>query len=457
MAWSNKSARTGMSVEKSHSLSFSVRIEDRLHTNIVQDGDECWLTVRPVNFVVGFNDDDIVVGTPSVLGNGIKAVGELIGEDEDTLFNFEIQAAALNLDAELEYWYDITYLRNGYSMSICAGEFEVAANVTNRGAGNSFDGIGDVFQIVSTIDGRNLLTVTSTLPMPSEGPPGNGSYVIAQALSEVVGNTVTIPIASINVPGDRAPQVGDVLFSSITRGVLATIQSISWVGTPSAVVLTRQNYGLQTLKALLDTVLKIVPTGGGPNIETIDYTWSIPKTNVPLPVGYEYRIGDMVFSHSAVSGYAVTKKMLISLIEGTTTTHLNVRTKVVFPMFLDTNDIEDLLESKADSSIQVNGKPLTANVTLNEDDIAAGPTMGKFTLAEKGKLNDLPSVATLTTLLGGKAASAHTHNMVDVNGLGAALDNKVDSTAIDEIWVGTQAQYDAIAVKNARVQYLIKA
>ena len=46
MSWSNTSARTKFSVEKSHSLSFSVRVEDRLHVNVLNEADECWLTVR---------------------------------------------------------------------------------------------------------------------------------------------------------------------------------------------------------------------------------------------------------------------------------------------------------------------------------------------------------------------------------------------------------------------------
>ena len=39
MAWSNKSDRDRLSVEKSHSLSLSIRVEDRLHRDFIQPDD----------------------------------------------------------------------------------------------------------------------------------------------------------------------------------------------------------------------------------------------------------------------------------------------------------------------------------------------------------------------------------------------------------------------------------
>ena len=56
MAWSNKSDRDRLSVEKSHSLSLSIRVEDRLHRDIILAGDMLWFTVRPDNYMVGAND-----------------------------------------------------------------------------------------------------------------------------------------------------------------------------------------------------------------------------------------------------------------------------------------------------------------------------------------------------------------------------------------------------------------
>ena len=69
MAWSNTSARTKFSVEKSHSLSFSVRVEDRLHVNVLNEADECWLTVRPGSFKLGQDDNDLDSGTTAPSGS----------------------------------------------------------------------------------------------------------------------------------------------------------------------------------------------------------------------------------------------------------------------------------------------------------------------------------------------------------------------------------------------------
>lgn len=455
MAWSNTATRTRFMVEKSHSLSFAVRVEDRLHENIIQSTDKCWFTVRPTEYEIGVDDTDITVGTATVPGDGISAVGVIVGTGDTTAFQFTIDAAELNLDPELDYWYDITYVRDGYSLSVAAGEFLVEPNVTNRGAKEVAVTNGNVFEVSASVHGKNILYVTSSMPMPRDGAPGNGSYVIARSLPGAVGSGVTVPLSEISAPQGRSVQVGDVIFSSITRGVLATIQSISTTGTPSAYLVTRQVYGQETLKALLDTELHIVPTSGT-TIETIDQAWTVSKASVPLPPGYEYRVGDMVFSHSAISGYAVTKKMLISLIEGQTTTNLNVRTKVVFPMFLDTQDIEDLLNDRVPVERTVNSKALDSNIVLTEDDIPAGTTNAKFSAAQSTKLNALPTKAQYDTAMAGKAATTHTHPTSSVDGLDTALAGKVGSTDISEIKVLTQAAYDALATKLSTVLYVIK-
>ena len=456
MVWSNKATRAKFTVEKSHSLSFAVRVEDRLHRSIIEDTDTAFFTVRPASYLVGFDDTDLTNGTSAIEGNGIRVDAEHSGEDELRVLRFDIQAAMLNLDPELDWWYDITYVRDNYSLSLAAGEFEVAANVTNRTATNIFAGSGDVFNMVAQVDGQNLITVTSSMPMPPAGDPGNGAYVVARALPGAVGSTIQIPISGIIAPGGRTVQVGDVLFSSVTRGVLASVNAISITGTPTATVMIRQIYGQETLKALLDTTMHVVAPGGGANIETIDFAWSCPKAQVPLPSGYEYRVGDMLFSHSAVASYALTKKMLISIVEGQTSTHLNVRTKVVFPMFLDAQDIEDILDSKVPMERTVNGLALSSNITLTEDHVAEGSTNKKYTTADKSKLDGLPTGATLNSNLAGKAAATHTHSIADVATLQSTLDGKVASTTVGTLWTGTQAQYDAISPKNNRTIYMIQ-
>ena len=166
MAWSNKAARAKFTVEKSHSLSFAVRVEDRLHRSIIQAADAAYFTVRPVKYLVGFNDTDLTVGTSTTRGNGIRVDAVKRGTGEKQVFQFDVQAAMLNLDPELDWYYDITYVRNEYSISLAAGEFEIAENVTNRAAGDIFTGSSDVFNMIATVDGKNLLTVTSSMPMP---------------------------------------------------------------------------------------------------------------------------------------------------------------------------------------------------------------------------------------------------------------------------------------------------
>ena len=367
-----------------------------------------------------------------------------------------MQAAALNLDPSLDYWYGITYIREGYSLTVATGEFEVMANPTNKGAQSSYTGTGIVFQAVATLDGKNLLTVGSSMPMPAAGAPGTGAYTIAKALAPTVGNSVTHPLTDIAAPGGRAVQVGDVIFSSVTPGTLATVQSLGYSGTPSATLLTRQVFGSDALKALLDVTLRI-PAGGGANLETPGFLWTVPKADVPLPTNYVHNVGDMLFSHSAASGLTANKKLIISLVEVVGSTTLSVRTKIVFPIFLEEIDVEHLVGAKVDKTTTVNGLALSTNISLTADDVAEGIAYKRLSAANATKLAGLPTVSELNTSLAGKANSSHTHTIANVSGLSVELDAKVASSTVDEIWTGTQAAYDAIASKNPATLYIIKA
>lgn len=53
------------------------------------------------------------------------------------------------------------------------------------------------------------------------------------------------------------------------------------------------------------------------------------------------------------------------------------------------------------------------------------------------------------------APLSHTHSISNVTGLQTALDGKPDSADVDTIDVLTQAEYDAIATKNARTLYVV--
>lgn len=455
MAWSNKSTRTKIVAEKSHTLSFAVRVEDRLHTNIIGDDDELWFTVRPDDYLVAVDDDDIIVGTDTTPGTGVRVSGVMLGTGEDRTFQVTVQAAALNLDPDEDFNYDITYVRDGFTLSLAAGVFTVANNVTNRGAGESYSGTAPTFRLVGTVDGKNILNVVSSMPMPAAGDPGTGSYVITRALSETVGANVTHELSLITAPGGRAVQVGDVVFSTVTSGVLATVQSISTAIPATATLTTRQVYGRHPLKALLDTTFRAVAIGGGVNIETIDHAWTINKSSVPLPTGYEYRVGDMVFSHSGISGAALTKKMLISLVEAVGTTTLDIRTKVVFPMFLDDSEIADLLDDMVPDTRTVNSFALSGDVVLTEDHIPTGTVNKKYTATEQAKVAALPSAAALTSSLAAKSNIGHTHTIAEVDTLAAELAARIQSSTVSNIWVGTPAQY-ALVSPVATTLYFIK-
>ena len=486
MSWSNTSARTKFSVEKSHSLSFSVRVEDRLHVNVLNEADECWLTVRPGSFKLGQDDNDLDSATtaPSSSGVGFKADGVFyemtptpeqegsmdsetleIMVRESRLFQFAIQASALDLDPELDWWYDITYVKDNYSMSIGAGEFEVTANPTNRGASlDPFGGVGDVFQLVSTINGRNLLNVTATLPMPQTGPPGTGTYYTTAALNEAVAGTATVQLASIVVVAGRTLQVGDILFSSSTKGVLSVVTNINWAAVPITVeATTLQVYGKDGLNALLDQTFRDTSVGqpfaafaASPPHQT--NTWQINKTDAPIPagVGLQYHAGDYVMHHAGVTDDAVSTVLVISLVTAVGATTLTVRPVVVFPLFLNSYQLQNMLESYAlsghthaiadttglggalDGKVpvarKVNGKALNADVTLTPDDFTSdGVNFKRYSAAEKMKLGALPEAAALTT----------------------SLEGKPDSADIDNIRVMTLAAYTALAVKDPRTQYLI--
>ena len=168
MVWSNAARRAKFTAEKSHSLSFAVRVEDRLHVNIIQPTDECWFTVRPVEFTTDFDDTDITLGTDTVLGNGIRASAVITGTGEATTLEFDIQAAEMNLDPDLDYWYDITYVRDNYSVSVAAGVFKVLANVTNRGASQTAYTTGHVFQVVASVEELRTINLTTSMPMPKK-------------------------------------------------------------------------------------------------------------------------------------------------------------------------------------------------------------------------------------------------------------------------------------------------
>ena len=443
MAWSNKSDRDRLSVEKSHSLSLSIRVEDRLHRDIILAGDKLWFTVRPENYKVGANDLDAEISVEAVR----------VTTEHGQLFRLHIQASELDLDPELEWFYDITYVREGYSLSLVSGEFEVAANPTNRGSGETFSGGGGVFGLVATVNDRTLMTVTRNLPTPDKGDTGKGSFLTSDALSEVVGTAVTVPAGTITTFG-RDVQAGDILFSTSTKGVMAVVEALQiTTGLVSVTARVVQVYGMETLKAILDTVPR------AETVTAIDHQWTVPKADAPLPPSYQYHAGDMVFSQAANPG-ALDKYMTISLVTAVNANDLSVTTKIVFPMFADLDTLQDMLDTKVAKTQTINGVALTGpNTTVGADTVPDGTNKVMMTPAERTKLAGIATGATKNqtdTYLRDRANHTGTQLISTVSGLQTALDARPVSDAIDNIWHGTQAMYDQIVTKNPRTLYFIK-
>ncbi len=483
MPFDNWAPRQTMRTEKSHSLSFSVRVEDRLHVNILDElADTCWFTVRPEAFKVGQDDTDLDAGNEPATGVGFRVDGifyerslsieeqaelspaeqELLTR-ESRLFLFEVQAAALDLDPEQEWFYDISYAKDGYSVSISSGALEVGANPSNGGAELDFTGTGDTYRVVSTLDGRNLINVSTTLPMPQDGPAGLSTYYTTDELSGVVGNSRNVLISTVVLPLGRTLLVGDMVYSSVTTGTLAVVDDIDWQESPAVVTLrTVQRFGIDGINALTyANVITGAATGGDPSYTTATTPaadWTVDKAKVPLPDDniHEYHIGDLVigFARSSTTPGAPAR-VFVALIKQIFSTQLTLTTKYKVDL-LDSDSIGGLLLSKADAehaheiadttgletalnakvptSRTINGKALTGNVALTPDDFTSdGTSYKRFSAADKTKLGALPEAATLTT----------------------QLDAKVGSDDIDTIRVMTLAAYTALAVKDSRTQYLI--
>lgn len=441
--WSNKAERDRLSVEKGHSLSMAIRVEDRLHRDIIAPGDELWFTVRPDSYEMSPSDADAT----------ISAEGVITTTPQGQVFRVDVQASQLALDPELEWFYDLTYVTDGYSVSLRNGEFEVAPNVTNRGAGSTFTGGNGVYSMVATVADRNLLNVTGALPMPEKGDDGRSSFLTSAMLSEAVGETTTVPADQLDTFG-REVAVGDLLFSTANKGVLAQITAIQLSGGVSSITaMTKQVYGLETLKALLDTTTRNL------SITQIDLSWQVPKASAQLPPSYQYRVGDMVFSQASEPD-ALDKYLVVSLVTAVNETSLWVQTKIVYPMFADLDTIQDLVDLKVSKTQTVNGVALTGpNTVVNADTVPDGTTKMLMTAAERTKLAGVATGATKNATdaqLRDRNTHTGTQAISTVTGLQGSLDVRPISEGAGAIWLGTQAMYDQIVSKNPTTLYFIK-
>ena len=444
MAWSNKSDRERLSVEKSHSLSLSVRVEDRLHRDIIKSSDQLWFTVRPDSYMIGKVDTDAAVAV----------TGVQIDTDHGKVFMINVQAEELNLDPELEWFYDVTYVADNYSVSLVSGELEVAANVTNRGAGSIFVGGQGVFGMVATVQDRALLSVTNNLPIADKGDAGFSTLFTTAPLSETVGASLTVLASQID-SGGRPLQVGDVLFSTVTKGVLAVVSAITVAGgaVSQVTATTKQVFGLDTLKALLD--VHVQPE----SITVIDTMWYAPKQWVPLPPNYEYHVGDMLFSQASAPG-ALDKYMVISRVEAITPAALHVQSKIVFPMFADAAALQDMFDAKVSKTQRMNGVLLNAtDIIMSADKIPDGTSKVVMSAAERTKLAGIAAGATANqtdATLKARANHTGTQPMSTVSGLELALELRPSSENIAHLWRGTQSQYEQIVTKDPSTLYFIQ-
>ena len=214
-----------------------------------------------------------------------------------------------------------------------------------------------------------------------------------------------------------------------------------------------QVYGMETLKAILDTVPR------AETVTAIDHQWTVPKADAPLPPSYQYHTGDMVFSQAANPG-ALDKYMTISLVTAVNANDLSVTTKIVFPMFADMDALQDMFDTKVAKTQTINGVALTGPATtINADAIPDGSSKVTMTAAERTKLAGIATGATKNqtdTYLRDRANHTGTQAISTVTALQSELDARPVSDAIDNIWHGTQAMYDQIVTKDSRTLYFIK-
>ncbi len=224
MAWTNSPRQETWTVEKSHPVSIAIRVEDRLRNDIAQTADRMWLTVRSDSFKLGDDTDSTALiavesGPPIINPRGYA-------------FLLTIQADQLDLDPEEMYWYDITYSRDDYPLSILKGRFIVAPNVTNRAEeGADYEPDGNIYEYVAVLHNQSLLNVTASLPLPLQGVEGFSTFTTTGAISPVVAGSATVSVASI-ASGGRTLQENDLLISShaSSTGWVGRITSLNFTG-----------------------------------------------------------------------------------------------------------------------------------------------------------------------------------------------------------------------------------
>ena len=213
----------------------------------------------------------------------------------------------------------------------------------------------------------------------------------------------------------------------------------------------KQVYGLETLKAILDTVPR------ARTIATLGHTRTVPKADAPLPPSYQYRVGDLLFSEAS-EDEALDTYLVISSVTGVGATDITAETKIVFPMFTDDGALQGRFDAKVDKAQTINGVALTGTIVMDADDVPDGSSKVVMTTDERNKLAGVASGATANSTdahLLNRANHTGMQSMSSITNLIASLNDRPTSASVDVIWKGTQAMYDQIVTKDPATLYFI--
>lgn len=195
----DKKVRRGtLTLPKAHSFGFGVRVQDRLHQDILTVQDRCLMTIRDEEYTLGEHDLDAMV------------LEGLLGYDSKGrhIFRFSLQASDLNLDPVKKWFYALSFVRDGYSVLLAQGRLVIDGNPTNRTAASVFDTV-DASEMVYRLVDSSVVNVVSTIPMPAKGDKGdsgaNGLSAYQVAVSQGYVGSESDWLGSLKGdPGDLA-------------------------------------------------------------------------------------------------------------------------------------------------------------------------------------------------------------------------------------------------------------
>ena len=210
----NRVEQDTLELEKAHSYSLTIRVQDRLYRDIIQTGDHCFLTIRDEDYTLGTDDSD-----------ALTFDAQQLEDSRGRLFRLDLQASALNLDPGKKWAYTISLLRSGFSTVIRAGKLVIHGNATNRTTLSTFSGGTALQELVLSVQTPGPLNIIASLPIPEKGAAGFGIYLTSDPLIPESGTYATIDVAVVETYGKDLHK-GDILFSSSsTNAAIATLTS----------------------------------------------------------------------------------------------------------------------------------------------------------------------------------------------------------------------------------------